>query len=69
MAINIKESRENSIVELEKTLRDRREALLKARLGKQTGQLEKPHLLREYRRDIACISTLITEKKQSAALA
>ena len=67
MALDVTELRENSLAELEKQLRDTREELLKTRLSKQTGQLEKPHLLKEFRRDIARLETLITEKKRAAA--
>ncbi len=67
MAQDVKALRENSLAELEKQLREIREDLLKARLNKQTGQLDRPHLLKEYRRDIARLETLITEKKRTAA--
>lgn len=67
MALNVKDLRENSLVELEKTLRETREELLKTRLSKRTGQLEKPHLLKELRRDIARLETTITAKKRTAA--
>jgi large subunit ribosomal protein L29 len=63
MAFDVKELRENSLAELEKQLRETREELLKARLNKQTGQLERPHLLKEFRRDIARLETLITAKR------
>jgi large subunit ribosomal protein L29 len=52
-----KEIRELSHTELETKLRELREQLLQLRLRKQTGQVEKPHLLREYRKDIARLET------------
>lgn len=67
MAIDVKELRENSLTELEKQLRETREELLQSRLKKLTGQLEKPHLLKAYRRDIARLETLISAKKSAAA--
>lgn len=66
MALDVKDLRENSLAELEKQLRDRREELLKTRLHKQTGQLDRPHLLREFRRDIARLETIITAKRAAA---
>lgn len=68
MSIDVKESRENSRAELEKKLRETREELLQSRLHKQTGQLEKPHLLRELRRDGARLQTLINEKRRAEAV-
>jgi len=47
-------------------LRETREQLLQLRLRKQTGQVEKPHLLRTYRKDIARLETVLTAKKKSA---
>ena len=69
MARNTKELRENSVAELEKQLRDYRQELLNTRLKKQTGQLERPHLLKELRRDIARHETLIGEKKSAEGAA
>ena len=53
-----KEIRELSPTELETRLREIREQLLQLRLRKQTGQIEKPHQLREYRKDIARMETI-----------
>ncbi|KAF0093836.1 MAG: large subunit ribosomal protein L29 [Puniceicoccaceae bacterium 5H] len=69
MALETKELREHPVAELEKQLRDLQEKLLKARLDKLTGQLEKTHLLKEYRRDIARLLTVINEKNRQAATA
>ncbi len=52
-----KEIRELSPIELETKLRETREQLLQLRLRKQTGQVEKPHQLREYRKDLARMET------------
>ena len=50
-------------------LRETREQLLQLRLRKQTGQVEKPHLLRTYRKDIARLETVLSAKKKSAPAA
>ncbi len=60
------ELRELSVSENEKKLRDTREELLQMRLRKNTGQVERPHLLRELRRDIARMETIIREKKRAS---
>ena len=62
-----KEIRELSVTELGTKLRDTREQLLQLRLRKQTGQVEKPHLLHVYRKDIARLETIIHAKKQAPA--
>lgn len=69
MATSTKDLRENSVAELEKLLRDNRQELLDSRLKKHTGQLERPHLLKELRRSIARLETLISEKKRAATAA
>lgn len=68
MPKDTKDLRENSAAELSKKLREAREELLQTRLSKQTGQLEKPHLLKELRRDIARYETLLTEKRRLEAV-
>jgi large subunit ribosomal protein L29 len=62
-----KEIRELSVSELDIKLRETREQLLQLRLRKQTGQVEKPHLLHVYRKDIARLETIIHAKKQAPA--
>ena len=62
-----KEIRELSTTEIETKLRETREQLLQLRLRKQTGQVEKPHLLHVYRKDIARLETIIHAKKQAPA--
>ena len=51
---------------MEKKLRDNRSELLNLRLRKQTGQVEKPHLIRAIRRDIARLETTLRQKKNVA---
>ncbi|NBQ56818.1 MAG: 50S ribosomal protein L29 [Opitutaceae bacterium] len=58
-----------SPAEITTKLRETREQLLQLRLRKQTGQVEKPHLLRSYRKDIARLETVLTAKKKSAPAA
>lgn len=61
-----KDLRELAPAELNKRLRDSRAELLQLRLKKQTGQLEKTHLLGALRRDIARIETLLSQKAATA---
>lgn len=70
MGLNAKEIAELSLAEIEKKIRDTRHELLELRLQKKTGQLEKSHLLKELRRDVARLETFANSKrKQAAALA
>ena len=48
--------------ELRKELGDLKRALFNLRLQKAIGQLEKPHKLREAKRDIARTSTILRER-------
>ena len=58
-----KEIRDLAPTEITTKLRETREKLLQLRLRKHTGQIEKPHLLREYRKDIARLETILKQKK------
>ncbi len=62
-----KEIRELAPAEITTKLRETREQLLQLRLRKNSGQVEKPHLLREYRRDIARLETILKQKKNTKA--
>lgn len=53
--------------EIEKMLRDTRQELLNLRLRKQSGQVEKTHELRELRREIARLKTIIKERAVATA--
>ncbi len=64
-----KEIRELSPAEITTKLRETREALLQLRLRKNAGQVEKPHLLRTYRKDIARLLTALASKKTAKAKA
>ena len=53
------EIKELSSSELQKKLRELGEELLQLQIRKQTGQVEKPHLLKAIRRDRARILTTL----------
>ena len=62
-----KEIRELAPAEINNKLRETREQLLQLRLRKNAGQVEKPHLLRTYRKDIARLETILQQKKSTKA--
>lgn len=55
--------RERSSDELTKTLSDLEEQLFKLRFQKSTGQIENPVKIREVRKDIARVLTIINERR------
>ncbi len=57
--MKMSEIKELSSVELDKKLRDLGDELLQLRVRKQTGQVERPHLLKSIRRDRARILTVL----------
>ena len=61
--MKIKELREKSIAEMEKLLAEKREAVRKLRFDIATKQVKNNKQLRNDRKDIAKILTLISEKK------
>lgn len=65
MALDANQIRELSPKEIGKKLRDVRHELLELRLKKKTGQLEKSHLLKDLRRDIARLETILSSSKSS----
>lgn len=64
-----KEIRDLAPSEITIKLRETREQLLQLRLRKNAGQVEKPHLLRAYRKDIARLLTALAFKKTAKAKA
>ncbi len=64
-----KEIRELAPAEITTKLRETREQLLQLRLRKHTGQVEKPHTIRELRKDIARLETIRTQKNSRPAAA
>jgi len=64
-----KEIRDLSLVEITTKIRETRDTLLRARLRKQTGQVEKTHELRSLRKDIARLETILRQKNKAAPAA
>ena len=64
-----KEIRDFAPSEITTKLRETRDKLLQLRLRKHTGQVEKPHLLRDYRKDIARLETILKQKNTPKAAA
>ncbi|MDP2138990.1 MAG: 50S ribosomal protein L29 [Candidatus Didemnitutus sp.] len=64
-----KEIRQLSPIEITTKLRATRDELLQLRLRKHTGQVEKPHMIRVLRKDVARLETILTEinSKQTVA--
>ncbi len=60
--MKIKDIKELSVPELEKTIRDTRDQLLELKLRKQTGQVENTAELTQRRREIARMETIRNEK-------
>ena len=58
-----KDIRERSDDELRKSLSDLEEQLFKLRFQKSTGQIENPIKIREVRKDIARVMTVINERQ------
>lgn len=59
--------RELGVEELRSEARKLQEQLFRLRLQKSIGQLDNPLKLRETRRDIARLKTILREKQQAAA--
>ncbi|MDD3179426.1 MAG: 50S ribosomal protein L29 [Opitutaceae bacterium] len=57
-----KEIRVLTPAEIKTKLRELRAELLQLRLKKHTGQVEKPHMIRVLRKDIARLETIFREK-------
>jgi large subunit ribosomal protein L29 len=65
--MNTKEIRDLAPAEIETKLRATRDELLQLRLKKNTGQVEKSHVLRVLRKDIARLETILREKSAKQA--
>lgn len=61
------ELREQSMDELERRLADFREQLFKLRFQKSTGQIEDPNRIRQAKRNIARVLTVINERRAAQA--
>jgi len=60
--MNAAELRDKTVEDLNKELLEQLEAQFKLRLQKSTGQLNQVHLMKQCRRDIARIRTVLHEK-------
>lgn len=58
--------REMSADDLREEVRSLSEQLFKMRFSKATGQLESPGKMRQVRRDLARVKTVLTEKQSEA---
>tara|TARA_A100001388_G_scaffold233670_1_gene186716 strand:- start:357 stop:545 length:189 start_codon:yes stop_codon:yes gene_type:complete len=59
--MKMSEIKELSTLELQKKLRELGDELLQLQIRKQTGQVEKPHLIKSIRRDRARILTTLSQ--------
>ena len=59
----LKNLRSKSLSELEKMAQEVRREIVKARMDKMMGKLNKPHILKELRRKLSRILTVINELK------
>lgn len=60
--MKIADIKELTAKELEARKRELRHEIFNLRIQQQAGQLEKPHMLRQLRRDAARVSTVLTQK-------
>jgi len=67
--MKIAEIKELTIKELAARKNEIRREILNLRIQQQAGQLEKPHMLRNLRRDVARVETVATQKSKAAAAA
>ncbi|MEJ2360767.1 MAG: 50S ribosomal protein L29 [Gammaproteobacteria bacterium] len=64
--MNAKEMRDKSADELSKELVDLLREQFNLRMQKGTGQLSRPHQMKEVRRNIARVKTILREKASNA---
>jgi large subunit ribosomal protein L29 len=69
MKVKASELREQTMEELNKRLSDTEEQLFKLRFQKSTGQIEDPTKIRDARRNIARVKTVINERRVALASA
>jgi large subunit ribosomal protein L29 len=63
--MKVNELRDKSIDELNSRERDLREQLFKLRFQRATGRMENPMKIRDVRREIARIKTLLNERSRA----
>lgn len=61
--MNTADLRKKTIDELKKELLDLRKEQFNLRMQKKTGQLQKSHLVRKTKKDIARLKTVMNEKR------
>jgi len=66
MSESTKELRELSVDELAMRRRELKEESLMLRVQKESGQLENPSRIRQARREVAKIETLLTQKREAS---
>ena len=64
LCMKMSEIKELSVSELDKKFRELGEELLQLQIRKQTGQVEKPHLIKTIRRERAKILTTLSASKK-----
>ncbi len=64
--MKINEIKELTLDELAARKRELRNELFQLRLQQQNGQLEKPSLIRDTRREAARVETILTQKSRAA---
>lgn len=65
--MKIKEIQELTPKELLSRKRETKEEIFNLRIQQQSSQLERPHLIREARRNVARIETVLSRKAREAA--
>ncbi len=61
------ELRDNTAAELQETLRGLLKEQFNLRMQQGTGQLSRPHLMKQVRKDIARVKTVIAQKSGDAS--
>lgn len=64
--MKMSEIKDLSKLELEKKFRELGEELFSLQVRKQTGQVEKPHMIKEIKKDRARLATLLTQIRAEA---
>jgi large subunit ribosomal protein L29 len=67
--MKIKEIRELTPAELSSRKQELKQEIFHLRIQQQSGQLEKPSLIRSLRREVAQVETILTSKKAGAKTA
>ncbi len=69
MKKKIEDLREMSSEELATKRRDLKEEMLNLRVQQESGQLENPSLIRQTRREVARIETILSDRRKQAKVA